>query len=100
MENFCCSGEKSTKRSEEEKKSLKIRLNRIAGQITGISRMIDDDRYCPDILAQCAAVNRALEALEREVFTYHLRHCVSEEIREGNDSVIDETVDIVERLMR
>ena len=67
--NECCCTEKNTERTIEEKKSLLNRLNRIIGQLNGISNMIDSDRYCVDILMQCAAANRALEALERMIFS-------------------------------
>ncbi len=96
----CLSEGKSTKRSDEEKKSLINRINRISGQLNGIRTMVENDRYCVDILMQCTAVNKALDALEREIFSSHLHSCVARDIREGKDGVIDETMDIVERLMR
>ncbi len=101
MEGKCCSGEsKSTKRTDEEKKALDIRINRLIGQLNGIRTMFDEDRYCVDILMQCAAVSKAFESLEREIFSSHLRGCVARDIREGKDEVLDETMEIVERLMR
>lgn len=57
-------------------KSVKTRLNRIAGQIAGIQRMVDEDRYCVDILTQLAAVRSALDALGVEMLTNHLEGCV------------------------
>ncbi len=98
----CCGCEsgKMTYRSSEEKKALENRINRLIGQLGGIRGMIEDDRYCVDILMQCAAVTKGFEALEREIFSSHLYGCVARDIREGRDEVIDETMAIVERLMR
>lgn len=96
----CCCSEKIKERSDEEKKYLINRLNRIEGQINGIKKMIESDRYCVDILVQSSAVSKAFLAFAREVFRRHLKSCVVEDIRKGNDEIIDETVDIVERLMR
>ena len=102
MADKCCcvSGEKLTLRSDEEKKGLENRINRLIGQLNGIKGMIDGDRYCVDILMQCAAVGKGFEALEREIFSSHLHGCVARDIREGKDEVLDETMAIVERLMR
>jgi CsoR family transcriptional regulator, copper-sensing transcriptional repressor len=61
---------------EPARKQLRSRVNRIAGQVTGIQRMIDEDRYCVDILNQIAAVRSALDALGVEVLTGHLESCV------------------------
>lgn len=99
MNECCCTG-KNTERTIEEKKSLLNRLNRIIGQLNGISNMIDSDRYCVDILMQCAAANRALEALERMIFSSHLKGCVTRDIKEGNETVYEETMKLIERLMR
>lgn len=102
-EKECCCGcgsGRKTERSGEEKKALENRINRLIGQLGGIKGMIDDDRYCVDILMQCAAAQKGFEALEREIFSSHLHGCVARDIREGRNEVLDETMDIVERLMR
>ncbi len=99
MENCCCTT-KTTSRSEEEKKSLENRINRIIGQLNGIKGMIDEDKYCVDILMQCSAVAKAFDALERLIFSSHLKGCVARDIKEGKDEVLDETMMIIERLMR
>ncbi len=95
-----CAAGKSTHRSESEKKSLINRLSRISGQIAGIRNMIEEDRYCVDVLMQCSAVSSALESLEREILSAHLRGCVKKDIAEGRDEVLDETMKIIERMMR
>lgn len=61
---------------EESRKKIKARVNRINGQIGGIGKMIDDDRYCLDILDQIAAVRSALDSLGVELLTSHLETCV------------------------
>ena len=61
---------------DAKRKKLKGRLNRICGQVTGIQKMLDDDRYCVDILVQVAAVRSALDALGIELLTDHVESCV------------------------
>jgi CsoR family transcriptional regulator, copper-sensing transcriptional repressor len=60
----------------EVRKKLKSRVNRIAGQVAGVQRMIDEDRYCVDVLHQIAAVRSALDSLGIELLTRHLESCV------------------------
>jgi DNA-binding FrmR family transcriptional regulator len=59
-----------------EQTKLKHRLNRIAGQVAGLQKMVDDDRYCVDILTQVAAIRSALDSLGVELLTRHIAHCV------------------------
>ena len=94
----CCG--KTTKRSEEERKKLIHRLNRIEGQIRGIRGMLEKDAYCADILTQSAAVNGAVNAFNKEPLASHIRGCVARDIREGKDEVIDEFVVILQKLMK
>jgi DNA-binding FrmR family transcriptional regulator len=61
---------------DETRKQLKTRLNRISGQVSGIQRMLDEDRYCVDILHQIAAVRSALDSLGIELLTDHVESCV------------------------
>ena len=72
MENNCCISDKKTYRDGEEKKQITKRLNIIEGQIRGIKQMIEDDRYCDDVLTQMLAVNKALESLENIILEKHL----------------------------
>ena len=67
-----------------DKASLVKRLHRIEGQVRGIERMVEDDRYCIDILTQIAALNTALERLAFEILDDHVNHCVSGAIASGN----------------
>ena len=68
----------------EHKRSLVTRLHRIEGQVRGIERMLEDERYCIDILTQISAVNTALESLAFELLDDHVTHCVTGAIRSGN----------------
>ena len=99
MEETCC-GEKKTHRSEEQRKKLIHRLNRIEGQIRGVRGMVERDSYCTDILTQSAAVQAALNAFNRELIAAHLHTCVARDLREGKDEVIDELVLTLQKLMK
>jgi DNA-binding FrmR family transcriptional regulator len=67
-----------------DKDALKKRLHRIEGQVRGIERMVDEDRYCIDILTQVAAVRTALESLGLEVLEDHVNHCVHDALTAGD----------------
>jgi CsoR family transcriptional regulator, copper-sensing transcriptional repressor len=66
------------------KDALSKRLHRIEGQVRGIERMVEDDRYCIDILTQIGAVSTALESLAFEILDDHVTHCVTDAIASGN----------------
>jgi CsoR family transcriptional regulator, copper-sensing transcriptional repressor len=78
------------------KDPLAKRLKRIEGQVRGLQRMIDEERYCIDVLTQIAAVNAALDSVALKVLEDHVAHCV----REGGDEKVTELVDAVARLVR
>ena len=98
MEKDCCARYKKTLRSEEQLKTLRSRMNRIAGQVAGIQRMLDDNRYCGDILTQIAAVESALQSVGYLVLQEHMRSCVAEGVREGRDEMLDEAVELMKKL--
>lgn len=101
MENECCCCSKRKKeRSPEEYKCLMNRLCRIEGQIKGIKNMLENDAYCPDILIQVSAVNAALNSFNKVLLANHLKSCVIEDIRKGNNLVIDELVKTLQKLMK
>ena len=100
IEGGCAACHKARERSPEEYKRLCNRLSRIEGQIRGLRGMLDRDAYCPDILAQAAAANAALNAFSRELLNQHIRSCVVNDVRAGNDEVIDELLDTLRKLMR
>ena len=98
-EGLCCH-QKATPREEKGIKLLKNRLNRMTGQLNGIGKMLDENRYCGDVLNQVAAVESALKSIAYMVLQKHMETCVTEEIRKGNLSVVQETVELVKKLGR
>ena len=98
-EQNCCR-KKAVPRSEEERRRLIHRLNRMEGQIRGIRGMVEQDVYCSDILTQCAAVNAALNAFQRELLASHIRSCVKDRLQAGDDTVVDELLTTIQRMMK
>lgn len=96
----CCHSGKKRVRTEEELKRLSNRLCRIEGQVRGLREMLNKDVYCPDILVQVSAVNAALNSFSRELLSEHLKTCVADGIRQGDDAVIDELMAVLQRLMK
>ena len=94
---ICGCHEKMTERTEEERKKLIHRLNRIEGQIRG---MVEKSVYCTDILTQSAAVTAAVNAFNKDLLASHIRNCVARDIRAGKDEVIDELVAALQKLMK
>lgn len=94
----CCA--KTTLRTDEERKKLINRLNRIEGQIRGIKGMIESDAYCADILVQSAAAGAAINSFNRDLIASHIRGCVARDIKDGRDEVIDELVQTLGKLMK
>ena len=98
-ENVCaCCCHKNTPRDEREQKKLNSRLNRIIGQLKGIQNMIDDNRYCGDILIQIGAVESALQGLGYQILQEHMETCVTEEVKQGNTAIMAEAVELMKRL--
>jgi DNA-binding FrmR family transcriptional regulator len=83
---------------EIKSRNLK-RLRRIEGQVRGLERMVEEDRYCVDILTQISSVQEALRSVGRELMRNHLRHCATEAIRKGSpeeaETVYDELLEIL-----
>ena len=99
MENNCCC-HKTKHRSDEEYKALINRLSRIEGQVRGIRKMVETDAYCVDILTQVIAIQAALNAFNRELLANHIRTCVMNDIKNGNDEIVDELVQTLQKLMK
>ena len=97
-QDFSC--HKTKERSEAELKDLLTRLNRIEGQIRGIRGMVEKSAYCTDILTQSSAAIAALNAFNRELLSSHIRTCVAEGIRSGDDEKIDELLNTLQKLMK
>ena len=96
----CECSKKRKHRGENEYRSLINRLSRIEGQVRGIKNMIENDAYCTDVLVQVSAVQAALGAFSKELLSNHIHTCVAENIRKGDDSVIDELVVTLQKLMK
>lgn len=75
------------------------RLRRLEGQVRGLQKMVDQDRYCPDIMIQISAVQEALRTVGRELMRNHLRHCVTKAVTEGPpdqaNAMYDELVELI-----
>jgi len=94
-----CSG-KRKERDEKEYKDLMNRLKRIEGQVRGVEGMLENNAYCTDILTQVSAITSALNSFNKVLLANHMRTCVADNIREGNDEVIDELVSTLQKLMK
>ena len=95
MEHHCCG--KKTQRSEEEKKRILHRLNRIGGQINGIGKMIENDAYCNDVLIQLSAVKNSIKSLSSYILENHLCTCVARDLENGDLDAIDEIISLFKR---
>lgn len=95
-----CNCNRTTHRSEKERKALLNRCNRIEGQIRGVKGMLEKDVYCDDILNQIAAAQSALNALSRVILEKHIKTCVIDRLQQGEDEVIDEFMITLEKLMK
>ncbi|MCP4382020.1 MAG: metal-sensitive transcriptional regulator [Hyphomicrobiales bacterium] len=89
---------------DDTKESVRKRLNRVEGQVRGIARMVDADRYCIDVVTQIAAVRAALRRIEAEVIRDHAAHCVADAVRSGDPEErqrkVDELIDVLGRADR
>ena len=92
--------EKHKDRDEKEKKDLMNRLKRIEGQVRGVEGMLEDDAYCTDILVQVSAITSALNSFNKVLLANHMKSCVADNIRQGNDEIIDELVVTLQKLMK
>jgi CsoR family transcriptional regulator, copper-sensing transcriptional repressor len=88
---------------DESKDDLLKRLRRVEGQVRGIAQMVEDDRYCIDVLTQVSAATKALQRVAVGLFDDHLRHCVAGAVAEGGpgaDDKLTEATAAVERLLK
>lgn len=98
QEGGCPCHQKATPRSEKELRQMKNRLSRMIGQLNGIGKMLDENRYCGDVLTQISAVESALQSFGYLVLRDHMESCVVEEIRKGNEQIVEETVELIKKL--
>jgi len=88
-------------RDEHAKKELATRLNRIEGQVRGIQKMIEEDRYCIDVLTQISAARAALDKLALQILKSHARGCVVDAFhRDRGDEAIDELIDVLDKFLK
>ena len=101
-ERLCpnCGACRKKVRDEKEYKDLIHRLNRIEGQVRGVKRMVEEDVYCVDILTQVAAITSALNSFNKVLLGNHIKTCVADDIRKGNDEAVDELVTTLQKLMK
>lgn len=99
-QNGDCCCERTKERSPEEYKDLINRLSRIEGQIRGLKRMVEEGAYCPDILTQSAAASSALSSFNRVLMSNHIKSCVIDDVRAGNDETVDELLGVLQKLMK
>lgn len=87
----------------DRKRSSLNRLRRIEGQVRGLQRMVEEERYCADVLTQLSSVQEALRAVGRELLRNHLEHCATEAIRAGGEeaeAMYDELIELMYRHLR
>lgn len=94
----CIDCTKNTHRDEETKKKLNKRLKTIEGQIRGVQNMINEDKYCNDILIQLLAINKSIKSVSNEIFKNHLSTCVVRDIKNNDSKIIDEVMELIRRL--
>ena len=96
----CCCSQRRKVRERTEEEALLQRLSRIEGQVRGVRGMVENSAYCTDILTQVSAIQSALNAFNRELLANHIRTCVADGIRAGNDEVVDELLKTLQKLMK
>ena len=96
----CACRHKHTPRSRQFQIDLQKRLNRAIGQLNGVKGMIDDNRYCGDILMQLAAAESAVHSVSLMLLQDHMETCMVEQVRAGDDEIVGEIVGLVKRFAR
>lgn len=102
MDHAACSDEEVRKshHSDNVKKKLVTRLNRIEGQIRGIKGLIERDTYCDDVITQISATQSALNSVAKILLEGHMKTCVLDRIQEGDTEVLDEVMVTIQKLMK
>lgn len=106
-EKTCCCGcaddtgkRKHRDLASAEYQELIRRLNRIEGQVRGVRKMVEEDRYCVDILTQVSAISAALNAFNKALLADHIKSCVVQDIRAGSEDAVDELCNTLQKLMK
>ena len=92
----CCNA-KTKVRSEDEKKNIITRINKVIGQLNGIKNMIEENRYCDDVLIQLSAADKSIKAIANLMLDNHMHTCLVESIKNDDLTAIDEMVDLFKR---
>ncbi|MDR7071262.1 metal-sensing transcriptional repressor [Fictibacillus barbaricus] len=93
--------DQKTHRCESDKQNLNNRLKKIEGQIRGLQKMIEEDRYCIDILVQISAVNAGLKRVGFQLMEQHTKHCLTDAIQSGDgEASIDELMKVVQQFSK
>ena len=100
IESAGCCCHRTKERSEKEYKDLINRLNRIEGQVRGVTNMVQNDAYCVDILVQVSAIRSALNSFNKVLLENHIKTCVKDDILSGSDDKVEELVDTIQKLMK
>lgn len=87
-------------REKKEFKDLINRLSRIEGQVKGVKKMVEDDRYCIDIVTQVSAIQAALNSFNKVLLSNHIKSCVVDDIKKGSEETVDELCATLQKLMR
>ena len=96
MENKCnCQRVKN--RNIEDKKKLINRINRLIGQMNGVKSMIENDRYCDDVLIQLSAIDKSIKSLANVILDEHIHTCLLKDIKDGKEESLDEIVELFRR---
>ncbi|MBC2889567.1 metal-sensing transcriptional repressor [Gordonibacter massiliensis (ex Traore et al. 2017)] len=96
----CACRHKETPRDQALQADLQKRLNRVIGQLNGVKAMLDDNRYCGDVLTQLAAAESAVHSVSSKLLQNHLETCVVEQIQRGNVEVVDEVMQLMKKFSR
>ena len=91
----CC--ERKTERNIETKNLINGRINKILGQLNGVKKMIDSDRYCEDVLIQLLAIEKSVNSLSKLILDNHMHNCLISKIENGQYEIVDEICDLIKR---
>ena len=97
LETECC---KTKHREGKEYKDLINRLKRIEGQVRGVRKMVEEDRYCVEILTQVSAIQSALNSFNKVLLSNHIKSCVVQDILEGKEEAVDELCATIQKMMK
>ena len=97
-EKECCVRKKVREQSEHQ--DMITRLNRIEGQVRGIRKMVEEDRYCVDILTQVMAIQAALNSFNKQLLVSHIHTCVVDDMKAGKEEAVDELCATIQKLVK